>query len=179
MLIQVMKHFVTSSRMQQTPMASAVPCKRTIAQTSNRVTVAFKSGEAEASETKTRFSCIAEAHESTRPRIESVTKRSHEDHIAGKGQHAVLHYNLVHKLIPMPQAMKIPDAKAAVDKEWKKLETIPAWQLDKVICKKEVIKEAQKNNNKVHLASLIDLCHLKNAELEPQFEKYKDRVVLR
>ena len=166
--------------MQQTPMASAVPCKRTIAQTSNRVTVAFKSGEAEASETKTRFSCIAEAHESTRPRIESVTKRSHEDHhIAGKGQHAVLHYNLVHTLIPMPQAMKIPDAKAAVDKEWKRLETIPAWQLDKVICKKEVIKEAQKNNNKVHLASLIDLCHLKNAELEPQFEKYKDRVVLR
>jgi len=26
--------------------------------------------------------------------------------------------------------MKIPDAKAGVDKEWKKLETIPAWQLD-------------------------------------------------
>ena len=31
----------------------------------------------------------------------------------------------------MPRAMNIPDAKAAVDKEWKKLETIPAWQLDK------------------------------------------------
>ena len=31
----------------------------------------------------------------------------------------------------MPQAMKIPDAKAAVDKEWKKLETIPAWDLRK------------------------------------------------
>ena len=29
----------------------------------------------------------------------------------------------------MPQAMKIPDAMAAVDKEWKKLETIPAWDL--------------------------------------------------
>ena len=42
------------------------------------------------------------------------------------------HYNLVHKFIPTPQAMKIPDAKAAVDKEWKKLETNPAWQLDKV-----------------------------------------------
>ena len=37
------------------------------------------------------------------------------------------HEDLVHKFIPMPQAMKIPDAKAAVDKEWKKLETIPAW----------------------------------------------------
>ena len=28
------------------------------------------------------------------------------------------HYNLVHKFIPMLQAMKIPAAKAAVDKEW-------------------------------------------------------------
>ena len=28
------------------------------------------------------------------------------------------HYNLVHKFIPMPQAMKIPDAEAAVDEEW-------------------------------------------------------------
>ena len=25
----------------------------------------------------------------------------------------------------------------------------------------------------------MDLCHLKNSELEPQFQKYKDRVVLR
>ena len=66
-----------------------------------------KCGKAEAPEAKTRFSCIAEAHESTRPGIESVTKRSHEDHIAGKGQNSVLHHNPVHKFIPMPQAMKI------------------------------------------------------------------------
>ena len=45
-------------------------------------------------------------------------------------------HNLVHKFILMPQARKIPDAKAAVDREWKKLETIPAWQLDKVKSKK-------------------------------------------
>ena len=32
---------------------------------------------------------------------------------------------------------------------------------------------------KVHFASLMDLCHLKNSELEPQFQKYKGRVVLR
>ena len=79
----------------------------------------------------------------------------------------------------MPQAMKIPDAKAAVDKEWKKLDTIPALDVRKVKRKKEVIKEARKNNNKVHFASLMDFCHLKNSELEPQFQKYKGRVVLR
>ena len=49
--------------------------------------------------------------------------------------------------------MKIPDAKAAVDKEWKKFDTIPALDVRKVKSKKEVIKEAQKNNNKVHFAS--------------------------
>ena len=44
---------------------------------------------------------------------------------------------------------------------------------------KEVSKEAQKNNNKIHFASLMDSCHPKNSELEPQFQKYKGRVVLR
>ena len=42
------------------------------------------------------------------------------------------HDNLVHKFILMPQAMKIPAAKAAVDKEWEKLEKIQAWDLTKV-----------------------------------------------
>ena len=39
------------------------------------------------------------------------------------------HYNFVNKSIRMPEAMKIPDAKAAVEKEWEKLEKISAWQL--------------------------------------------------
>ena len=30
----------------------------------------------------------------------------------------------------------------------------------------------------VHFASLVDLSHLKNSELEPQLQKYKGRVVL-
>ena len=59
-----------------------------------------------------------------------------EDHIAGKGENSLQHYNLVHKLIPMPQAMKIPAAKAVADKEWEKLEKISAWNLTKVRSKK-------------------------------------------
>ena len=31
----------------------------------------------------------------------------------------------------------------------------------------------------IHFASLMDLGHLKNSQLEPQFQKYKGRVVLR
>ena len=52
--------------------------------------------------------------------------------------------------------MKIPGAKAAVDKEWKKLDTIPAWDLGKVKSKKEVILEAQRDKNRVLLATLMD-----------------------
>ena len=75
--------------------------------------------------------------------------------------------------------MKIPATKAAVDKEWEKLEKTPAWDLPNVRSKSEVIDEARTKGAKVHFASLIDSCHLKNAELETKHQKYKGRVVLR
>ena len=103
----------------------------------------------------------------------------HEYHIAGKGENSLQHYNLVHKFIPLPQAMKIPTAKAAVDKEWEKLEKISAWNLTKVKSKKQVIDEARTAGATVHFASSMDICHLKNAELETKHQKYKGRVALR
>ena len=96
-----------------------------------------------------------------------------------KGDNSLQHYNLVQKLIPMPQAMKIPEARAAVDKEWEKLEKIPAWNLTRVRSKSEVIDEARTKGAKVHFASLMDICYLKNADLEAKHQKYKGRVVLR
>ena len=75
--------------------------------------------------------------------------------------------------------MKIPAAKAAVDKEWEKLEKISAWNLTKVKIKKQVIDEARTSGATVHFASLMDICQLKNAELEAKHQKYKGRVVLR
>ena len=83
------------------------------------------------------------------------------------------------QIFPMPQAMKIPAAKAAADKEWEKLEKISAWNLTKVRSKKEVIDEARTKGIKVHFASLMNICHLKNAKLETKHQKYKGRVVLR
>ena len=46
-------------------------------------------------------------------------------------------------------------------------------------CKTDVILEAQKEKRKGQVATLMDKCHLKNAELEPKHQKYKGRVVLR
>ena len=74
-----------------------------------------------------------------------------------KGRILFLTHSLVHNFIPMPQALKIPDEKAAVENDWEKLEKIPAWQLMQVRNKKEVIEEARKKVRKVHFASLMDL----------------------
>ena len=106
------------------------------------------------------------------------SERSWRSHF-WEGDNSLSYKNLVHKFIPVRQAMKIPAANAAVDKEWEKLEKISAWNLTKVRSKKEVIDEARTTGAKVHVASLIDKCHLKNAELEAKHQKYKGRVVLR
>ena len=42
-----------------------------------------------------------------------------------------------------------------------------------------MINGARKEGRKVHFSSLMDICHLKNAELETKHPKYKGRVVLR
>ena len=60
-----------------------------------------------------------------------------------------------------------------------KIGEISAWNLTKARSKKEVIDEARKKGATVHFASLMDICHLKNAELEAKHQKYKGRVVLR
>ena len=48
---------------------------------------------------------------------------------------------------PVPGAVKIPDVKAAVHKEWNKLEKMPVWQVTNVKSKKEVIEKAQKKED--------------------------------
>ena len=67
---------------------------------------------------KTKYACLVEADGSVRIRMEGSQSKNHEDHISGKGVNSMGHYNLVHKFIPMLEALKIPDAKAAVEKEW-------------------------------------------------------------
>ena len=119
---------------------------------------------------KTIYACIVEADESTRKRLEETLNEDHADHIAGKGINSLNHDNFVHKIISVPQAMKILEAKAAVERKKEKLEKIPRAQVRN---KKDVIDEARKEGKTVHFASLMDLCHLKNSELEPTFQKHK------
>ena len=64
-----------------------------------------------------QISCILQASESTRMRVEESLRKYHEDHIAGKGDNSLQHYNLVHKFIPMPQAMKNSSSKGSSGQE--------------------------------------------------------------
>ena len=67
-------------------------------------------------------------------------------------------------------------SKSSSGKGMGKLEKISAWNLTKVRSKKEVIDEARTNGAKVHIASLMDICHLKNAELEQSTKNTKVRL---
>ena len=85
---------------------------------------------------------------------------SHQNHIAEWGHHSMHDNGLLRSSIPILIAMKIP-AKAAVDKEWDKLNNLPAW---KVLGKADVMHEAQNKKTHVHLSTLTDICHLGNTQ---------------
>ena len=101
------KETIKNARKKLEPSVAAMPCK----------IMKKNCGNGGSNKIKTRLACILEADESTRLRMVKSLPNHHEDHIAGKGENSLQHYNLVHKFIPMPQAIKIPAAKAAVDKE--------------------------------------------------------------
>ena len=90
----------------ETPVAPAVSCK----------ILKKNCGGGASNKIKTKLTCILEASESTRLRMEESMPIHHEDHIAGKGNNSLQHYNLVHKFIPMPQAIKIPAVKTGMGK---------------------------------------------------------------
>ena len=53
-----------------------------------------------------------EADETTRKRLERTIHKDLEDFIAGREINSLSHHNLVHKFIPMPQALKTREAEA-------------------------------------------------------------------
>ena len=117
-------------RKLEVPMPAAMPCKIPIK--SSRET------HRSIGKRKTKYACVVDADESTRPRLEGAGHKPHQDHITAKGTKSMTHYSLVHKFIPMLQALKIPDAKAAMEKNvkhwrkfrhgsWRRSETRKKW----------------------------------------------------
>ena len=82
------KEIIRNARKKlETPMAPAMPCK---------TCKKSKKGETrgKTNDFKSKFACILEASESTRMRMEESLPNYHEDHIAGKGDNSLQHYNL-------------------------------------------------------------------------------------
>ena len=111
---------------------------------------------------------------------DSYDKTSEEKHLQ-TGDVVAEWFAMVHMPIPMKKALEIPMAKQAVDKEWKALEDLPAWDLSRVRPRAEVVAEAKKLKKSVHFGSLMDLCHEKGAEFNrpDNLKVYKGRVVFR
>ena len=95
-------------RKLEVPMPAAMPFKIPIK----------SSGEAHRSigNRKTKFACVVDADESVRLRLEGAVHKHHQDHITAKGMNSLNHYNLVHKFIPMPQAMRNSGCKGSSGK---------------------------------------------------------------
>ena len=130
---------------------------------------------------KTKLACILEANESTRMRIGKLdTIKSRSLILQEKVK---IHYSITiwcTNLFLCLKAMKIPAAKASGGQGMGKIGENFGVELGRKSKVRNVcIDEARTSGATVHFASLMDICHLKNAELEAKHQKYKGRVVLR
>ena len=67
---------------------------------------------------------------------------------------------LMHKFIPMSEAMKILDAKAAEDKGWNKVRDDPSIAIGE--CQEQEgghSKSTKRQKRKSHFVTLMDICH--------------------
>ena len=116
---------------------------------------------------KTKLACILEAGESTRLRMGESFPNHHEDHIAGK---AALQFGS--QIYSFASSYENSSSKSSSGQGMGKFGENFGVEPDES-------QKARTSGAKVHFASLMDICHLKNAELEAKHQKYKGRVVLR
>ena len=113
-------------------MAPAMPCK-TCKKNKHGKT------RSKTNDFRSKFPCILNASESTRMRKEESLPKYHEDHIAGRGDNSLQHYNMVHRFNPMPQAIKMQQEQQWIKNgrnlkrfrrgTWQKSETNQRWSM--------------------------------------------------
>ena len=75
------------------------------------------------------------------------------------------HYGTLHKPITIKEAMKIPEAEAAVEKDWDKLWNLPAWYFKEMRNEDKSGSSSTSENGGGISVRFVDLCHLMLAEL--------------
>ena len=149
-------------RKLEIPMPAAMPCKTSLCRGS-RETCRTIGGH------KPKYACIVEADESLRIRMEGSHNKNHEDHIAGKGMNSLSHYSIVHTIIPMPQAMKIPDAKGCSGQGMEKVSRQSQhdnWKKSRA--RRRLFSKHKETKRKSTLPHWWTYVFSKNAELEPK-----------
>ena len=87
------------------------------------------------------------------------------------------HYKSVHKFVPLPQAKKSQMQNLQWTRNGRSSRRVHFGNWTKSEARRRVFLQ-HKETKKVHFATVMDICHLKNVELDTQFLKYKGRVVL-
>ena len=130
------KHTLNNARRKLAiPMSAAMSCKTP---TNCRGETCRSMGKC-----KTKYACVVDADESARKRLEGVPHRYHEDHVSANRLSSLSRYNLVHRFIPIPEAVKNTGCEGSSGKIMGKLQKIPAWQLTKVRNKERSVAKSK------------------------------------
>ena len=120
--------------------------------------------------------CWCQRKHETKARRSWIQTPSRSHHC--KRANSIPHYSFVRKFIPMPQAFENSRCKGSSGEKMGKTEEKPSVAADESQ-KQESSDRRSKRAEMFIFASLMDLCHLLNPELEPQYQKDRGRVVLR
>ena len=140
------------------------PCRETCGQSDSR---------------NMKHACIVDAHESTRKLLKKKNQPKDRDDRIAKTFISLSHYNHVRKFIPFLQGTVNPGCKSRFGQRVGEARKIVCTANGQVKSKTEVIHKAQTEQGTVHFGTLVDICHIKKAGLQPKFQKCKGRVVLR
>ena len=154
--------FKTQGRCWKVPMEAAMPCQMG---GKKRFRLRETAGESDESDNRrSKHGCIVESHESTRRRLERTLPKDPEDRIAGKGFHPWGITILCTSLFLFPKQRKIGCKSRCGQRVGAARKTA------------SMANGQSKEQKRGHSRGTE---HLKNAELEPKFQKYKGQVVLR
>ena len=116
--------------------------------------------------------CIVKAHDSLTQRLESTLPKEHEEDIEVKRYNSTRHYNLVHECVPVLKRFNSRirtgrSSKGCGRCSW------PMWRVQRRLFLKH------KKQKTYRFDTLMYICHIKNTDLEPKYQMYEGRIVLR
>ena len=118
----------------------------------------------------------APAVEEHRPKLRELVKQKIKEL---EFKNALELFSLVARLVTKEEVARTPKAKEALDKEWQNLKNKGVWDESRVRECRDIIADAKKNNQTVHLGRIFEACYEKGSELpesDPR-RKFKGRTV--